>query len=209
LMRVDHAVLAVADLDEAGERVFRDHGLASVPGGVHPRWGTANRIIPLGGDYLELIAVVDLEVGRSTPFGMSLLELTADGGDRWAELCVADTAIEATAERLGLPVEPGLRTTPGGRQIRWRSAGVEDGARAPYLPFFISWDVADHQMPGRMVARHLVEATGIARVEVAGDRDRLRAWLGGADLPIDVVDGEPGIRAVTLATGDGEMEIRP
>src|SRR5687767_15772991 len=35
------------------------HGLASVDGGRHRDFGTANRIIPLGSTYLELVAVVD------------------------------------------------------------------------------------------------------------------------------------------------------
>ena len=132
MFSIDHAVLAVGDLDEAGARILRTHGLASVPGGVHPRWGTANRIIPLGRDYLELIAVVDPAVADTTAFGRTLLALTADGRDQWAELCVADTDIDATAARLGLEVEAGLRTTPDGREIRWHGAGLEEDVRRPY-----------------------------------------------------------------------------
>jgi hypothetical protein len=209
MVSIDHAVLAVRDLDEAGERFRQTHGLASVPGGEHPRWGTANRIIPLGEDYLELIAVVDPDVARTTVFGLDLLSLTADG-DRWAELCVADTDVEATAARLGLHVEAGLRTTPDGREIRWHGAGLEEDVRQPFMPFFISWDVPDGLMPGRMEAHHDVAAAGIARVEVAGDAAALEAWLDGADLPIDVVDGTPGINAVTLSLSDGgSLELRP
>jgi len=210
MLSIDHAVLAVGDLDEAGERILRTYGLASVPGGVHPRWGTANRIIPLGRDYLELIAVVDPAVADTTAFGRTLRALTADGRDHWAELCVADTDVDATAARLGIEVEAGLRTTPDGRQIRWHGAGLEEDVRRPYLPFFITWDVPDDLMPGRMVADHRTPATGIERVEVAGDAGVLEAWLGGAGLPIDVVAGTEGITAVTLSLGDGgPLEIRP
>jgi hypothetical protein len=39
---------------------------------------------------------------------------------------------------------------------------------------------------------------------VAGDRALLDHWLGGADLPVRVVEGTPGVRAV----GIGERELR-
>jgi hypothetical protein len=39
---------------------------------------------------------------------------------------------------------------------------------------------------------------------VAGDADRLREWLGGADLPVRNADGAPGVRAV----GIGGRELR-
>jgi hypothetical protein len=39
---------------------------------------------------------------------------------------------------------------------------------------------------------------------VAGDAERLRAWLDGAALPVRVVDGPPGVRAM----GVGTRELR-
>ena len=211
MLSIDHTVLAVADLDEAGERIFRDHGLASVAGGVHPAWGTANRIIPMGSVYVELIAVVDPAVAQRSVFGRDILAFTADGRDRWAEICVADTDVDATAARLGIRVGSGSRTTTDGREIRWHGAGLEEGIREPYLPFFISWDVSDDLMPGRMEAEHRIEVRGIERIEVSGDPGRLDEWLGGQGLPIDVVDEpEAGIRAVTLALASGDtLELRP
>ena len=58
-MELDHIVIAVTDLDVAASAYNEDHHLASIVGGRHPGWGTANRIVPLGDAYLELIAVVD------------------------------------------------------------------------------------------------------------------------------------------------------
>lgn len=55
MLVIDHVVLGVQDLDVAGERLLSNHGLASVPGGRHSRWGTGNRIVPLGADHLESI----------------------------------------------------------------------------------------------------------------------------------------------------------
>ncbi len=205
MLSIDHAVLAVADLDDAGERLLRDHGLASVPGGHHPRWGTANRIVPLGGAYLELMAVVDPGVAGSTRLGRTVLGLTADGHDRWFALSLADTDVESTARRLGLEVEDGSRVRTDGSVARWRAAGIEDEARAGWLPFFIDWQVPAALHPGHAAVGHRAAPTGITRVELAGDPDRLRAWLGADrdQVPIDVVDGPPGLRAVTVGLADG------
>jgi hypothetical protein len=212
VLTIDHAVLAVADLDEAGERLFRDLGLASVPGGRHPGWGTANRIVPLGDTYIELMAVVDVDVARSTELGRTVLDLSADGNDRWFALALADTDIDATARRLSLDVEEGSRVRTDGSVVRWRAAGIEDEARAGWLPFFISWRIPAELHPGRTPVEHRVEPGGVASVEIAGDPVRLRAWLdeGGDELPIDVVDGEPGLRALKVAlAGGSDLTLRP
>lgn len=202
MLRIDHVVYAVRDLDEAARRWSGTYGLSSAPGGHHPGWGTANRIAPLGEDYLELLAVVDPDADSA--LARTLRDLTADG-DRWFSICVADDEIEATAARLGLAVEPGGRTRLDGAEVRWLGAGIEDPARAPWLPFFIAWDVPPELHPARMEAPpHPSGALGIAGVEVGGDAETLRAWLGGGDLPIEVVGDEPGVRAVRLATSGGE-----
>jgi hypothetical protein len=49
------------------------------------------------------------------------------------------------------------------------------------------------------------DAGGITWIEVAGDAAELESWLGGADLPVRVVDGPPGV----LAVGIGDRQLRP
>jgi hypothetical protein len=58
-MELDHVLIAVDDLEAAAKEVEERLGLASVAGGRHHGLGTANRIVPLGETYLELVAVVD------------------------------------------------------------------------------------------------------------------------------------------------------
>ncbi|MDQ6900346.1 MAG: VOC family protein, partial [Candidatus Dormibacteraeota bacterium] len=53
----DHVQIAVGDLEATAARFLADHGLRSSAGGHHPGRGTANRIIPLGECYLELITI--------------------------------------------------------------------------------------------------------------------------------------------------------
>jgi hypothetical protein len=209
MLRIDHVVLAVRDLDASAERLWEEHGLRFLPGGRHPRWGTANMISPLGRDYVELLAVVDEEVGSETVLGRTLLELSSSG-DRWFSVCVADDDVEATAARLGLTVQPGSRTRPDGSEVRWRGAGIEDRGEDLWLPFFISWDVPAELHPGAAPAEHRVDADGIAWAEVGGDEARLRDWLGGADAPIRVVDdADRGVRAIGISLHDGsEIVVR-
>lgn len=208
MLRLDHIVFAVRDLDEAADRFRRELGLDSAVGGRHTGWGTANRIVPLGEEYVELIAVIDADEAAGHPFGRAVIAAT-EGGDHLFATCVATHDIESVATRLGLEVRGGERARPDGTVLRWRSAGMDDPRRESWLPFFITWDVPPEFHPGRTRSEHGIRAAGIAWVEVAGDADRLRAWLGGEDLPIRVVDGAPGLRAAALATADGgELLLR-
>lgn len=208
MLGIDHVVRAVADLDAAAERLRAEHGLITRPGGVHPRWGTANMIAPLGRDYVELISVVDRSVAQETPLGRGLLDLTA-GGDAWFAVCLADDRIEETAARLGLSPEPGARRRPDGREVAWVGAGIEDPRRTPDLPFFISWKVSADLHPGASPPAHPCGATGIAWVEVAGDSEVFAEWTDAADLPVRFLAGTaPGLVAVGLEAASGEIVLR-
>ena len=206
MLRLDHVVYAVRDLDEAAVRFRGEYGLDSTEGGRHERWGTANRIVPLGDQYLELVAAVDEPVAAETAFGKGVLERAARGGGWFTMAAVADD-LDAVASRLGIEVDSGSRTRPDGQTVRWRMAGLDDQRREPWMPFFLTWDVPDELHPGRARAGHGVRATGLAWVEVGGDAERLRTWLGGDELPIRVSDGEPGIHRVAISTPDGELVI--
>jgi Glyoxalase-like domain len=204
--QIDHVVRAVPDLDRAATRLLDRYGLASIPGGRHPGWGTGNRLIPLGNDYVELLSVVDRTEADESEFGRTMLE-RVDRGEQWFAVCLADDDLDATATRLDLAIESGSRVLPDGDVVRWRSAGLDDPKREPWLPFFIEWDVPLDLYPGRASVPHRVAATGIASIELAGDPATLRDWTGGADLPFRFVDGDPGIRFVDIAI-DGGPDLR-
>ena len=206
MLRLDHVVYAVPDLDEAAVRFRKEFGLDSTEGGRHERWGTANRIVPLGDQYLELVAAVDEPVAAETAFGGGVLERAAVGGGWFTMAAVADD-LDAVASRLGIEVNSGSRTRPDGQTVRWRMTGLDDPRREAWMPFFLIWDVPDELHPGRARAGHGVRATGLGRVEVGGDAERLRTWLGGDELPIRVTDDEPGIHRVAISTADGELVI--
>jgi glyoxalase-like protein len=206
-MKIDHVVFGVQDLETAASRMRSEFGLGSVEGGRHPGWGTGNRIVPLGPNYIELLAAVDRAEAELNELGQSLLAAAADG-DRFLVWCVATDDIDAVAARLELPVSTGSRERPDGTVLHWRSAGLERALAEPSLPFFITWDVPPELHPGRAEADHAVRPQGIEWLEIGGDALRLNQWLDGPKLPVRVVGGPPGVLAVGIAAESGEIVLR-
>jgi hypothetical protein len=203
---IDHVVYGVRDLDSAGRRLEEEFGLASVAGGRHAAWGTGNRIVPLGRDYVELLGVMDERVAKASPIGRAVRDLVADG-DRWICWCVATDEMDEAAARLGLEVDEGSRARPDGTVLRWRSAGFPFALANSALPFFITWQVPPELHPARVEAPHRAKPEGISWVEV-GDHPRLPEWLDGQGLEVRTVRDADGLRAVGIATGSGEVVLR-
>jgi hypothetical protein len=205
-LEIDHVVLGVADLDVAADALLDDHGLVALPGGRHPAWGTANRIVPLGPTYLELVAVVDPTVAAASAFGSWVADMAAGrGGWGWA---VRTHDMAATATRLGLEVVPGSRVTPTGTELRWQLAGVPTAGSDRTLPFFISWGEGT-PLPGTSPAAHRQRDPRLESLIVETDGDRLDRWLGASDLPVEAVPGDRGVVAVDIRTGTGTIRLRP
>src|SRR4051794_16428678 len=96
-MRLDHAIWATRDLDAAAAHFERAHGLPAAGGGRHEGMGTENRIVPLGGGYVELLAIADPEEAAGSLLG-ARVEAAAEGWMGWA---VVVDDVDAVAERLG------------------------------------------------------------------------------------------------------------
>jgi hypothetical protein len=200
-VQLDHIILAVRDLDVAAGSLEREHGLTSYFGGTHPHWGTANRIVPLGTSYLELLAVVDDRTAAASDVG----RWVADGASvhgapiGWA---VRPDDFDATAQRLGLTAHTGSRTRPDGVVVRWRMAGIEHAFREPQLPFFIEWtDVATYPGAAQGLDVH------IESVELEGSAAKLDTWLGEHALSLDIRPGRAGVRRVVLTYHGAEVVL--
>jgi Glyoxalase-like domain len=200
-VEIDHVLIAVADLDGAARELEARYGLRSTTGGRHPGWGTANRIVPLGDAYLELVAVVDPAEAGESAFGrwVAASEPRARRLLGWA---VRTKHLSAHAERLGLRVVDGSRETTDGRTLRWRLAGVEEAAAEPALPFFIEWEAGTPHPGATAVADHR-----IAELQLTADRRRLDTWLGPHDLPIRVEEGPPAIMGVVIDGPGGPIAL--
>jgi hypothetical protein len=187
-VKIDHVIWKAADLDRGAARIAAEYGLSDDGGGRHVGIGTHNRVFPLGGGYLEVLAVADPEEAKRSPLGQAIVE-APDGLFGWA---VAVEDVDAHAARLGLGVIKIAR-----EDLTARLAGVAEAMADRWLPFFIQRDpgIADPGASG--------EAGGIAHLDLAADAQRLSMWLGGADLPLRLVDDESprGLRALVLGSG--------
>jgi glyoxalase-like protein len=193
-MRIDHVIYATRDLDATAARLEAEHGLVAKGGGRHTGIGTENRIFPLGGGYLELIAVADYAEAERSALGHELARRIRERGEGLMGWVVAVDDVVAEAARTGAELSTIERDG-----LRARLAGVATAMTEATLPFFIERDegIADPGEGG--------DAGGITWVEVAGDAQRLRGWLGDdADLPVRVREGAPAV----LAVGVGERALR-
>jgi hypothetical protein len=206
-IKVDHVLFAVDDFASAARRLAATHGLASVVGGEHVGLGTANWIVPLGPNYLELAGIIDAELAATNAFGRAVQRALDAGGGPFA-WCVVPDDFEATVARLGLAVNSGSRARPDGSVLSWRAAGFEASLSDPARPFFLEWGVPPERHPGREAVPHRVTPIGIAWVEVSGDERAVRDWLGDDAFPVQVVPGPSGVRGVGIATDAGEIELR-
>ena len=199
-------MIAVIDLAAAAHEFEVEHGLASIEGGRHPGWGTANRIVPLGTSYLELVAVVDEDEAAESDFGHWVAAVDAESGSRPFGWAVRTNDLDEVAQRLGLTIEGGSRVTPEGEAVRWRAAGLEQPAAEPWLPFFIEW-AEESAFPGRSAVTHPAGSVEIARLELRGDGERLSQWLGTHELPISVREGQPAVERVVLKGSASEIVV--
>ncbi len=204
--RVDHVVMGVRDLDEAAHQLGERFGLAAVGGGRHRGWGTANRVVPLGEAYLELVAVVDPVEAAASLFGRWVGAMALSGAG-WGWVVRTDD-LEGIASAHDWEVAKGARTGSDGRVVTWRLAGVEAAASAGYLPFFIQWGEGTSH-PGATPVAHPAGPTRLVGLTVAGDPGRLRVWLG-ADLPsVEAAPGHDGVVEIRTERASGPAVIRP
>ena len=202
-MAVDHVIVVVHDLDTAARRYDEELGLASVAGGRHAGHGTGNRIVPLGGSYVELMAVVDRGEAASSPLGRWVERRLGEVGEAPVALCLRTDDIEAVAQRTDRQPLPMSRTRPDGIELEWHIMAL-DAALTEGLPFFIQWHVSDVDHPGRALVEHRCAAVGIDWVELGGDEVRLASWLGPHQLDLRHVVGAPGPRRIAVAVANGD-----
>ncbi len=176
-LEIDHIVVCVPYLNDAPRQFEAEHGVHSIAGGRHAGHGTANRVVPLGGNYVELLAVVDAEEAVESPLGTWVSNRAmipgADG------LCLRTDDLDEVCQRLDLIPTSMSRVTPEGKSLKWRMAGLES-AISGMLPFFVQWEVPDVMHPGQIRIDHPEGKLTRADVTVFGDRDLLERCIDGA-----------------------------
>jgi hypothetical protein len=212
-MRLDHLVFAAGPGGLAGTaaRLSDLLGEQFDDGGVHPRFGTRNRVLPLLDHmYLELVEVLDHPASDKAPFGQAVRARSELGGG-WLGWVIAVDDLAPLEARLGRSAVNGNRHRPDGQELLWKQLGVKGLQADPQLPFFVQWesDPADHPSVGAS-GRISLES-----LEIAGDPARVSDWLGQPgerpleDVTVDWVapNGTPGLVAVTFQTPAGLVRI--
>lgn len=211
-MRVDHVSFAA---DKSGAkataaRLGEALGVTPVDGGLHPRFGTRNMILPLAHErYVEIVEVLDHPSADKAPFGQ-VVRARSEAGGGWLGWVVSVADITQQEQRLGRESVTGNRHRPDGVELRWKQLGVKGLQSDPQLPFFVEWAQGTQHPSG-------VGATQVAlrSVEIAGDPNRVRDWVGVDEdyVPADVEfnfiapRGTPGILSVTFEAPRGPVTV--
>ncbi|PKW27026.1 VOC family protein [Phycicoccus duodecadis] len=211
-MRVDHVVYAAEHdgVHATAERLAKLIGVRPVDGGIHPRFGTRNVILPLAHErYVEVVEVLEHPAADKAPFGQ-VVRARSEAGGGWLGWVVRVDDIAEQEARLGREAVQGNRRRPDGVELRWQQIGVKGLQADPQLPFFIKWDdEAPH--PSQDADTEVT----IESLTIAGDPERVRDWLGlPADYTSSVIEfsfvsphGTPGLMAVTFDTPQGEVVV--
>ncbi|WP_028643439.1 VOC family protein [Nocardioides sp. URHA0020] len=212
-MRLDHLSFAAGPdgLASTAQRLGGLLGKEFVDGGVHPRFGTRNMILPLAGDtYLEIVEVLDHPASDKAPFGQAVRARSALGGG-WLGWVVAVKDISVVESRLGREAAIGSRHRPDGEALRWKQIGVSGLMADPQLPFFIEWESPAEMHPSTGAD----DSFSLACLEIAGDPQRVSEWLGeSVESPLEDVkvewvapNGTPGILAAQFQTPNGLVRL--
>ncbi|MBC9227297.1 VOC family protein [Aeromicrobium sp. 636] len=212
-MHLDHLSFAVgpAGLMATTSELSEKFGAVFLAGGIHPRFGTNNMILPLKNrQYLEVVEALEHPASDKAAFGQAVKARSELGGG-WLGWCVSVDDIEPVEHRLGRHAVPGNRHRPDGYNLTWQQIGIHGMRADPQLPFVMCWDVPPEEHPSQMAD------TGIALtgLEIAGSPERLSDWMGepavGALEDIEVrwvaPNGAPGILAAEFDTPNGPVRI--
>jgi hypothetical protein len=212
-MHLDHVSYAAGPegIVATADRIGALLGETFSDGGIHPRFGTRNMVLPLGaGTYLEVVEVLDHPASDKAAFGQAVRARSSLGGG-WLGWVVAVDDIGKIEARLGQDSVQGNRHRPDGVELRWRQLGVLGLKADPQLPFFVQWQSPPDLHPSVGGSQRVRLGT----LEIAGDPGRVSDWLGNAvegpleDVDVEWVapDGTPGLVAVQFLTPRGPVRV--
>jgi hypothetical protein len=212
--RLDHISYATSSdqLVDVVQRLGSRIGSPFVDGGIHPRFGTRNFVLPLKNNhYIEVVCPLDHPAAEESPFGKAVSKRANEGGG-WMSWVVSTSDITPVESRLGRSSVLGSRRRPDGTELKWKQIGVLGTIEDYQLPFFIEWMTPNHpSTDGKPTAE-------LKRIEISGDEKVIEKWLGSdpkrAFNDVEVCwrnpnecEGETGIVSITLSTPNGETVL--
>ncbi len=212
-MRIDHVSYAAppGGLSETAHQFADILGVEAFNGGVHPRFGTRNMVLPLANQqYLEVVEVLDHPASLKAPFGQVVRQRSADGGG-WLGWVVEIDDIHEFEVKLGRPSAPGNRFRPDGVELRWRQIGINGMLADPQLPFLVQWQVPRQLHPSAL-AQNPVQ---LKSLKLAGDPHRISHWLSNStefpkfdvSFEFEAAHEVAELRSCTFHTGLGSVTI--
>jgi len=147
LLRIDHIILAIEDLDRGMQQFEEITGVMPIYGGEHPNGDTQNAIIAFqDGMYLEILAPKP-GLDSIPTFFQGMNTLTAVGF-----ALNTNNIVRLHQELQGLQfksdeIQDGSRNTPSGKRLSWQMLMVSEPAFF-MNPFFIDWS-PDSQHPSK------------------------------------------------------------
>lgn len=190
MLTLDHLAVSCSELASGAAAVEMALGVPLQAGGQHPDFGTHNRLLGLGEDYLEVIAI---NPGAPPPARPRWFDLDRFAGPprltNWILRCESlEAALEALGPGFGAPVS----LTRG--DLRWRMAVPGTGV-LPFdncAPALIEWETPPP------VARLKEQGARLAGLTVVHpEAEALAAMLGTVldDARVTYAAGLPGLRA--------------
>lgn len=142
MLTLDHIAIAATSLERGSKAVENALGLRLEGGGQHAAMGTHNRLLSLGPDYLEVIAI---DPEGTTPSQPRWFDLDSFSGPArpvsW--VCRSD---DLAAALSAAPPGVGEPWALARADLRWRMAVPRDG-KLPFaglFPALMQWDSAAH-----------------------------------------------------------------
>lgn len=212
-MQLDHLSFAVGskNLQETTAELAELFGADFLSGGVHPRFGTTNMILPLcDHQYLEVVQGLEHPSTDKAPFGQAVRARTESGGG-WLGWCIAVDDIAPVEQKIGRHAVPGNRHRPDGYNLQWRQIGVNGTRADPQLPFVVCWDIPDEEHPSQMAESTI----RLEEIDIAGQPERVSEWLGESaiialrNITVNWVapNGSPGIMSTLFSTPGGDVRL--
>lgn len=200
---LDHAIIAVRDLDRASEQLQRALGLTVIPGGEHPGVGTHNAVARFGTEYIELISVRYPEEAAASERGRVLLQFLKEKEGLFGFALGSDDLQMDVGEAVsrGLHLEGpfrGSRRRPDGTGMTWRTARLAEDPWGRRIPFLIQHDTPIQERRSLVPPEgHPLNCSGIPMVSVAvSDLDTsVEAYRRLLGCPPDLVEEVPALPA--------------
>lgn len=213
-MRLDHVSYAAShdQVIDVIQRIGSRLNGTFFDGGIHPRFGTRNFILPLmGRNYIEVVSPVEHPVLDDSPFGNLVRKRVSDGGGWLAWVCSTNNIneIEKTMARKSIESH---RLKPNGSEVKWKQLGVIETLNNSELPFFIEWETEEHP------SQEGFSNTLISEIEFQGDKLKIDKFLGqDCNVVLNPVRAiwktleesskVPGIISVSFSTINGIVKI--